>query len=363
MAELSGAGPAEAPRSLPCLGKLGAVNGQRASGRLAPLSRDHADAKASLRALRKGNRMSAETAAAPQRTARGAWLDFVSIAVCTLAWGTTWFAITLQLGVVDPIVSITYRFALGAAVLFVLAAMRRERLTLDRAQHLAAFGVGLFTFAFDYAFVYWAEERVTSAVVAVTFAALAFFNLIAFRLVFRQRASLPAWAAALLGIAGVALLSWEEIATAHMGARALTGIGLTLAGVLAAAIGNIFARRGELAGAGVIASTGWAMAYGAALLALFAILAGKTWTFEFTLPYVLSLLHLAIIGSVVAFVLYYALARRRGYALAAYISALTPPVAMLVSALFENKSWGVFALSGVVLVLLGQVLLMRARKA
>ena len=103
-------------------------------------------------------------AVSPQRTQ---WFDLAAIVVCTLAWGTTWFAITKQLGVVDPVVSVTYRFALAAVLLFAWGALRRERLLLNRAQHLAAFGVGLFTFAIDYSFVYWAEERVTSAVVAV----------------------------------------------------------------------------------------------------------------------------------------------------------------------------------------------------
>lgn len=306
---------------------------------------------------------SASAVAAEAAPRHSQWADLIAIVVCTLAWGTTWYAITHQLGFVDPVVSITYRFALAAAVLFVWCVLRGETLKLNRAQHLAAFGVGLFTFAIDYAFVYWAEERVTSAVVAVVFAALAFVNLVTFRVVFGQRAPLLAWGAAGLGIAGVALLSWEELVAADMSARAWAGIGLTFAGVIAAAVGNVYARRGELAGVGVAASTGWAMGYGAAMLAIFAIATGKTWAFEFTWPYVLSLLHLSLIGSVIAFLLYYGLARRRGYALASYISALTPPVAMTVSALFEDKSWGLLALSGVVLVLAGQVLLMRSRKA
>lgn len=306
---------------------------------------------------------SAASAASTESPSGTQWLDLVSIVVCTLAWGTTWFAITLQLGVVDPVVSITYRFALAALLLFAWGAFRRERLSLNRAQHLAAFGVGLFTFAVDYSFVYWAEERVTSAVVAVVFAAMAFMNLAVFRFAFGQRAPLMAWGAAGLGVLGVALLSWEEIVTAQMSTRALTGIGLTLAGVFAAAIGNVYARRGELAGAGVVASTGWAMAYGATLLAVFALATGKTWAFEFTAPYILSLLHLSVVGSVIAFALYYGLARRRGYATASYISALTPPLAMLVSAILEGKSWGLFALGGVVLVLAGQVLLLRSKRA
>jgi drug/metabolite transporter (DMT)-like permease len=291
------------------------------------------------------------------------WLDLAAIGFCTLAWGTTWFAITLQLGVVDPIVSITYRFALAAALLFAWCLVRRQSLSLTRAQHVAAFGVGVFTFAIDYALVYWAEERVTSAVVAVVFAALAFMNLIGFRIAFGMRSPPLAWAAASLGIGGVALLSWEEIAAANFDARAMTGIALTLIGVGSAVVGNVFARRGELAGSSVAASTGWAMAYGTGLLALFAVATGKAWIIEPTWSYGLSLLHLARNGSVIAFFLYYWLARRRGYATASYISALAPPVAMLVSALFEDKTWGLMALGGVILVLCGQFLLLRTKRS
>src|SRR6185295_9205210 len=100
------------------------------------------------------------------------WLDITAIVVCTLCWGTTWFAITLQLGVVDPVVSVVYRFAFAAALLFAWCALRGEKIGLTRAQHLAAFGVGFSTFTINYTLVYWAEERVTSAVVAVVFATM-----------------------------------------------------------------------------------------------------------------------------------------------------------------------------------------------
>lgn len=166
--------------------------------------------------------MRAESAVAALRVRAGVWQDFIAIVVCTFAWGTTWYAITHQLGVVDAVVSVTYRFALAAALLFAWCALRGETLKLTRAQHLAAFGVGLFTFAIDYAFVYWAEERVTSAVVAVVFAALAFVNLVVFRIAFGQRASALAWVAASLGVAGVGLLSWEVLA--------LGGVALVLFG-------------------------------------------------------------------------------------------------------------------------------------
>ncbi|MES1199721.1 MAG: EamA family transporter [Pseudomonadota bacterium] len=290
-------------------------------------------------------------------------IDLVSIAGCTLAWGTTWFAITLQLGVVDPVVSVVYRFSIASALLFVWGFVRGERMALTRAQHVITLGTGLFTFGINYALVYWAEQRVNSAVVAVLFATMAFINLVLFRAVFGQRAPLLAWAGAGLGVVGVASLSWGELASSQLSGVALFGMALALGSVLTAAVGNAFAKRGGDAGASILASTAWGMAYGAGGLALFALVTRRTWSFEPTWGYGLSLLYLAIVGSVIAFLLYFGVARRRGYAVASYISALTPPVAMFVSSQFEAKHWGVSALGGVALVVTGQWLLLRSKRA
>ena len=290
-------------------------------------------------------------------------LDIISIVVCTLAWGTTWFAITLQLGVVDPLVSVVYRFTLSAALLFIWCKLRGEKMALTRAQHLSAIGIGVLTFTINYPLVYLAEQVVTSAVVAVLFASMAFVNLVVFRFVLNTRAPLLGWIGAALGVGGVGLISWDEIASAHMGQPALIGIGYVLVGVVAASFGNVAARKGEEHGAPVTSLTAWSMAWGAAALALFSQLSGRQWLFDARPQYIGSLLYLSLVGSVIAFLLYYGLARRRGYGTASYISAMAPVVAMFVSGVLEHKSWGVFAFVAVALVLSGQVLLLRSRRA
>jgi drug/metabolite transporter (DMT)-like permease len=299
----------------------------------------------------------------PQSMApRPRFLDLTAIAICTLAWGTTWYVITFQLGAVDPVVSLAYRFALATALLFSWCVVRGLPLRLSLAQHTSACGIGLFTFGIDYTFIYLAEARISSAVVAVTFATLALVNLAVFRVVFGQRAPLRAWMGAGLGAAGVAVLSWSEIANAHLDARARAGFGMASVAIVSAAVGNVFARRGEAAGASVAALTAWAMVYGTLVLALYALVMQRPWVFEPSLAYAASLVYLALVGSVVAFLFYYALARRRGYAAASYVTALTPAVAMTVSSLFEGKKWSATALAGFVLVLIGQWLLLRARR-
>jgi drug/metabolite transporter (DMT)-like permease len=158
-------------------------------------------------------------------------------------------------------------------------------------------------------------------------------------------------------------LSFTELAGAHMDARAVAGLSFAFAAVGAAALGNLFAHRSQATGTEIAPATGWAMAYGAGVLALYALVTGTPFRFDPRPAYVASLLYLSVLGSVVAFLIYFALARRRGFTLASYVSALTPPLALAMSAVFEHVRFGPGAAAGVVLVLCGQVLLIRAPKS
>jgi len=287
-------------------------------------------------------------------------LAVAGVVLCAVIWGTTWYAITWQLGTVDPAASLTWRFGLAAIILMVGCAVTGRSLRLNRARHLAAVGQGAFVFAISYSFTYAAEENVTSAIVAVVFATLAFLNLVLFRIVVGQKAARAAWVGASLGILGVAVLSGGEAIAEGLDRGALTGIGLALLAVASSAVGNYFSWRGQQEGSALLPQTGWAMAYGTGMLALYGVMTGARFTIDPSPGYLISLLYLAVFGSVVAFVTYFAVARARGYALASYISALTPPIAMLVSTLFEGARFGWPALVGLALVLGGQVLLIRA---
>ncbi|WP_312205539.1 EamA family transporter, partial [Brevundimonas sp.] len=161
---------------------------------------------------------------------------------------------------------------------------------------------------------------------------------------------------------GVGVLSAGEVMGAGLGAHAVAGVSFAVIAVVASAFGNWFAWRGQQAGSQVLPSTAWAMAYGTGTLALYALVTGVSWSVAWSPAYVISLLYLAVFGSVIAFGLYFTIARARGYAVASYISALTPPIAMLVSVMFEGARFGVLALVGLALVLAGQLFLIRAPK-
>lgn len=289
-------------------------------------------------------------------------LGIGGVLICAMIWGTTWYAITLQLGSVPTLASIVWRFGLASVVLFIGCGIARQKLRLTRAQHLAALGQGVFAFSISYSFTYASEGLVASAIVAVTFASLTFINLVLFRLAAGQKAAAASWGGAILGLLGVAVLSGSEVLNAGFDRRAAIGVGLALIATTASAFGNFFAWKGQTHGSAAIPATAWAMAYGTGLLALFGLATGVEFRIDPSVTYVGSLLYLSLFGSVIAFGLYFTIARMIGYALASYVSALTPPIAMLVSVLFEGARFGWPALAGLLLVLSGQALMIRAPK-
>ena len=304
---------------------------------------------------------SAPVARAP--LSRTTLLGIGGVLVCAAIWGTTWYAITLQLGTVETIASIVWRFGLASALLFAGCVIARLPLRLTRAQHLAALGQGVFAFSISYSFTYASEGLVASAIVAVTFASLTFINLVLFRVLVGQKAAAASWGGAVLGLVGVAVLSGGEVLGAGFDQRAALGVGLALIATTASAFGNFFAWKGQQHGSQAIPATAWAMAYGTGLLVIYGLATGVEFTIDPNLTYVGSLLYLSVFGSVIAFGLYFTIARMIGYALASYVSALTPPVAMLVSVLFEGAHFGWSALVGLLLVLSGQALMIRAPRA
>jgi len=296
------------------------------------------------------------------RLSRTTLLGIGGVLICAVIWGTTWYAITLQLGTVAPLASIVWRFGLASTVLFLGCLIARQNLRLTRAQHLAALAQGVFAFSISYSFTYAAEGHVASAIVAVTFASLTFINLVLFRLAAGQKAAAASWGGAILGLIGVVVLSGGEVLSAGFDGKAALGVGLALIATTASAFGNFFAWKGQNHGSAVLPSTAWAMAYGTGLLVLFGLATGVEFRIDPTFTYVGSLLYLALFGSVIAFGLYFTIARMIGYAMASYISALTPLIAMLVSVLFEGARFGWPALLALLLILSGQALLIRAPK-
>jgi drug/metabolite transporter (DMT)-like permease len=188
------------------------------------------------------------------------------------------------------------------------------------------------------------------------------WNALNARLLFKQRIAANVLAGGALGLLGLGLLFWPELAGHAASRESLLGIGLALLGTLCFSAGNMLSSLQQKAGLKPLTSNAWGMLYGALMLAAICLASGTPFAFEWSTRYVGSLLYLAIPGSVVGFTAYLTLVGRLGPERAAYCTVLFPVVALNISVFVEGYQWTAPALLGLLLVMLGNVLVFRKPK-
>jgi len=276
-------------------------------------------------------------------------------------WGSTFYAIKFQLGDVAPELSVAYRFALASVLLFGWCLLRKLPLRFSWQQHFWMATLGFFLFSTNYVVVYWATAQLTSGLIAVVFSTIILMNIINSAIFFRKSINGLTAAAALIGLAGISLIFWPELSRFQSNPAALTGLLLSFLGTFIASLGNIVSARNQQHELPVVQCNAYGMAYGAAMLILLAFITDIPLTYAFTWEYNLSLLYLALFGSVLAFGSYLTLLGRIGPEKAAYTMILFPIVALIISTLFEGYTWSLSALFGIALVLSGNLLLILPR--
>ncbi|SDV04147.1 DMT family transporter [Pseudomonas mucidolens] len=276
-----------------------------------------------------------------------------------LIWGTTWIALKWQLGVVAIEASIVYRFALAALVLFVLLVLSRKLQVMNRRGHLICLAQGLCLFCVNFMCFLTASQWIPSGLVAVVFSTATLWNALNARLFLGQKVARNVLMGGGLGLSGLGLLFWPELAGHTTSPHTWLGLGLALVGTMCFSAGNLLSSLQQKAGLKPLTTNAWGMAYGASMLALYCVVQGIPFDMEWNSRYIGSLLYLVIPGSVIGFTAYLTLVGRMGPERAAYCTVLFPVVALNVSALVEGYQWTAPALAGLVLVMLGNVLVFR----
>lgn len=288
----------------------------------------------------------------------------IPFTLITLIWGSTWLVIHDQISVVPPSWSVAYRFLLAAIAMFGLARFRKLPLAIGIKGLGFAFVLGLLQFALNFNLVYQAEIHVTSGLVAVLYALLIVPNSLLARLLFKQSVTREFLIGSIVAAAGVAMLFLHEARVSDVGsAGVLTGIVLSLLGVLSASMANVLQIAEIARRLPMMSVLAWAMLMGGLLDAGFALATAGLPVIDPRPGYIAGIAYLAIVGSVITFPLYFGLIQRIGAGRAAYTSVLIPVLAMLLSTLFENYMWSPLAICGAGLSLVGMIIAMRARQA
>lgn len=283
-------------------------------------------------------------------------------AATVLIWGSTWLGIKFQLGEVDPLVSVIYRFCLATVLLILWCFLKGLKMRFATRDHLFIALQGACLFAVNYWLFYLAEVHLTSGIVAVMFSTIVFWNILNGRIFLKTPVRATVICGAGLGIVGIGLVFWPELSGFSLADDGFKGFLLSMAATLLASFGNILSARNQRHGLPVVQTNAYGMAYATLLMLALALIAGKPFTFDPTAPYIISLLYLALFGSVIAFGCYLTLVGKIGADRASYATLLFPIIALIISTVVEGYQWSLPAVAGVGVILAGNALALFKRK-
>ena len=278
--------------------------------------------------------------------ARLVWLVLCGI------WGSTWLFIKLGLADLPPFTFAGIRFVIACAILIALIRIRRLPIPRTRADWILLVITGILSFGFNYGLVFWGEQYVSSGLAALLQATIPVFGLVFahFHLP-GERLSWARMGGVILGVCGVGVVFSNQLAIANR--QAVAGcVGLVF-GSMCAAYANVLVKAYGKHLNPAILSAGQMFV---GLLVLFGVgipLEGNPFSFRWTPMAFVALLYLAIVGSVIAFLLYYWLVLNMDVTNSMLIALVTPVVAVILGMIVLDEEIGWRTLVGGAMIIFG----------
>jgi drug/metabolite transporter (DMT)-like permease len=278
--------------------------------------------------------------------ARLVWLILCGI------WGSTWLFIKLGLADLPPITFAGIRFVIACTILFSLIRIRHIPLPRARADWLLLATSGILSFGLNYGLVFWGEQYITSGLAALLQATLPAFGLVFAH--FHLPAERLTWTkigGVVLGVFGVGVVFSNQLAVS--GRQALAGCVALILSAMFAAYSNVLVKRfGKHLNPAVLSAG--QMLFGLLLLLAVGIpLEGNPLKFHWTGMAVIAMFYLAIVGSVIAFLLYYWLVLNMDVTKSMMIALVTPVVAVILGMIVLDEEFGWRTLAGGAMIILG----------
>ena len=283
--------------------------------------------------------------------------------VVLLAWGSSWFAISFQLGDVAPQVSIVWRFLLASIILFTWCYLRGLKLSFPWRDHLSWLLLGFFLFCINYICAYFGTFYLASGLVCLIFSTLTLFTVLNGFVFFKKPIRLPILIGAVVGIAGLSVIFSNEISSTDWSVESgvVKGFLWMLLATFFASIGMLLSGQFQARKMPLVQSNAFSMLYGSLILVFYITVSDVSFSFNTSYSYVISLVYLALIASVIGFGVYLKLVGNIGADKASYVNIFTPTIALLLSTLFENYEWSWVGLIGVLLIIIGNIIVLYAK--
>lgn len=271
--------------------------------------------------------------------------------VTCLIWSSVWLFIKLGLRDLPPVSFAATRLAVAIAVFLPILLIRRVPLP-RRAEDWYVIGVaGLLLLGVNYVLLFWGAQFIPSGLTAVLGAATPLFALVLGHFMADDEPfTLKAFGAIAIGIAGVAIISWDQLHVS--GRQALLGCAAVTASSACVAFAYVFVKaRGRRSLRPEVLSCGQMLCAVGPMLLFAAVRDGNPLELNWTPVAIGSLLYLALAGSVLGTWLNYWLLERMSATALLSMGLVEPLIAVLLGAAFLRETVTLGAAAGGLLVL------------
>jgi drug/metabolite transporter (DMT)-like permease len=283
-------------------------------------------------------------------------LLIVWLAVC-LIWSTVWLFIKLGLNDIPPFSFAGIRLIIALSVLLPVMFVQRKPLPRKRRDFVLIALTGLLLLGLNYGLLYWGTQHISSGLTAVLQSATPIFGLVlAHYLIPGERITLLKLFGLGLGIAGVAVIFFNQLQLA--GWTAFLGCVAVVVGAICVAISYVLVKAYGTHLHPTTLITGQMLCGLIPLVTLGFITEGNPLTFHWTLTAVVSLLYLALAGSIAAFWLNYWLLARMDATKVMLMGIAETLIAVLLGAVILGETITVRTLIGGACILLSVWLVM-----
>jgi drug/metabolite transporter (DMT)-like permease len=287
--------------------------------------------------------------------------NFILFGITLLCWSPTWYIIKFQLGYVDPLVSVFYRFLMASIIIFIYLLIKKKNLKFSLNYHLWFLFFGICLYSLNYVFFYLSNTYVMSAFPAIVFSTVVIMNILGEAFYFKKKPSLKTLIGATIGMTGIVIIFNDEIFNFSLSNSTHVGLFLALLGTFSASTGNMIHQRNLNNSFPLIETIAYSMLYGSLITLLITQIKGTELLFEYTFSYIASLVYLSIFGSIFAFIFYLKLLEKVGAGRAGYVGVIMPVLALLISTVFENLEWKIDLIVGLPILIVGAALVINQK--
>ncbi len=273
------------------------------------------------------------------------------LAIVLFVWSSTWLAIRLGLQGVPPLAGAALRIFSSGIILSCVALALRTPFPRSRIYYAHLAVQGSLLFGWQYALIYWAEQKVPSGLAAVLFATVPIFTALISASIFNfERLRAINVVGLVVGFCGVALIYWSEVIKAANAPS--IGIAALLAAAFGSAFATVFAKR-FAHGIAPLATVAPGQLIGGLLLGMLALAFEHAKPIAFTAVSFGALAFLTIFGSSIVFLAYFTLLKTTPVTRLSLITYVTPVLAVALGIWVAHERFAPTTLLGAAVVLTG----------